>query len=672
MAVAFLRWKRQEGDSELNYNLCHPNTRERGHLLLAELRKLYEKFSLDDCQDSRQMQYEHFIPALAAHYDVSVVVIFVIECILHVNIEYRFPADKLPSDKPIVYLLRRGEEYEGGHIEVITSIGELEEIVGSICVFCNKVLASVPSKYTHICLEREICSSCNRPVQLENTYIDRSKPDEYCNGILFTADDSDDKLDQLEFCKVCDFPLMSPSCRLRHLKICRTKATCPLCGTSLHGSEGADKLMEQHVCGFKHCKTCKELAYSTSIENHICKVELAQWQANWPKCAFLTLHISKCDDLCTVCNEANACELHQSEELPRPEITHIVCHRERVRRCSFQKEIFSSFENVPEIGNFVEHEEYLPADLQFMTNEGLYQSPIKDAPLRKEKAFEQLLESIAYDDTWKNTIIIIRSYREMSYILSSLLLAQITPKAIKIGNKIILLCISTLSLRFLCAEAYSMEPPYAKMVFPKFLDIESCQNATEFATKNLHLHHFIAFGDRPEAVQRAEAFLEMAQQTSTVDLVKLAADVTLENNILLMKECCNFMLKWFQFQLNLQHFTNVEIEPDKMPAIHPFKSPITSLPSFIYHVWQVHTPLAKELRVVRNETKGIYTKTSEAELAYLAQFRLFRGSLIGIKSAFSPYGQKYISQTAARPDIYVEDEKKAIFVSKICCFHLQL
>lgn len=179
-----------------------------------------------------------------------------------------------------------------------------------------------------------------------------------------------------------------------------------------------------------------------------------------------------------------------------------------------------------------------------------------------------------------------------------------------------------------------------------------------------NFEYFINFNDSEDEIRKKRLFYESKKDSQwrfQTEIIK----TTLLSVELLCKSMCTFIVESFNLQKSLK--LNLKIENQNFKkCLHPFQSNISSMPSFIYKVFQAFFLFNEDLFCVMNEY-GMPTRNSSKFEFNCSKFLDFEHPEKLYRFNFNhPKGQKYFAECI--PDLFSEKEKEAVFLNG-CYFH---
>jgi len=354
-----------------------------------------------------------------------------------------------------------------------------------ICFSCLKTFSP---RYRHVCLIGH-CFSCRRRYVHDESKITNDPFFEFC--------DSQIKGREVAVpitCIKCNAYSLSEECHKGHKRVCgkdtakgRAGYICPDCGTfSYTGFPNAEMAKLKHSCnpGRKNCKICGLVLY----ENHQCLIKPSEATNKWPNLAFFSFsykYLAQCKDCYHIKKkfleennitwnellkheqlETLVCEIHLNNYNCDAEPNMAVIYKE-VERGIFLRYVITednlviSKQSEKKIDAL-----YFPKDFN-----GLKPFTTFDSYLKKTKSFEtsrnnliakskkSLIENfllLITQPEWQNTTFLSYGANNCSNlsILKGFLELDLIPFVLQNGNKVNLVYLEFLQLRFLNASSF--------------------------------------------------------------------------------------------------------------------------------------------------------------------------------------------------------------------------
>jgi len=355
-----------------------------------------------------------------------------------------------------------------------------------ICFGCFKTFSP---RYKHLCL-KYTCFPCRRLYGSESTYHFSDPYFEYCDSAIL------DKLLSIPFsCPKCFISITTENCKKGHITVCgnpendskgRAGFNCPNCGTFFYkGFPNAEMARLKHSCdpSKKNCKLCGLVIH----ENHQCLIKPKEHTKKWPNLAFFAFsykflsQCKACYEIKKVFLEKNKltwrelncheqfenlqCDAHLISSKYEPEPNLAVIYKEEQRGIFTQYivsenglEIYQREKkqiNAPYFSNNIEKPEF--------SSFKSYVRPIKSFEISRknieEKKKKSMIENfllLVTQPEWQNTTFLSFGANKSAnlIILKGLLKLDLIPFVVQKGNRVNLVSLDFLELRFLDASAY--------------------------------------------------------------------------------------------------------------------------------------------------------------------------------------------------------------------------
>lgn len=359
-----------------------------------------------------------------------------------------------------------------------------------VCFSCQETFWF---NYQHVCKKSETCFSCRRNYRKPNDCLQVDPFFDSCDSQIEEC-----MLDVPAQCDKCNIPIVTSSCLFSHKKICGIGETSK--GKVGFFCNGCNQFFGKNKSGFANCMEAKAkhncqntpqrcfLCRNFKEDNHQCPIDKTKSTKKWPNLAFVSFGF-KTNQSCVECFKAKecfmlanamtwkevyahemypklVCDLHKEHWQAISEPNVAVIYRE-IERGSFEKKIIAEdgFEVLDEKSPLLAFP-YLSNDFKDSPNfkiESSYKKPCKSLILARESIEAQtqktLLDKLMLEFTspvYQNYSVLCLHAGDQAYsfILRGLTDLYLRPYIIQNGNKINLIAVDCLDLRFLNASSY--------------------------------------------------------------------------------------------------------------------------------------------------------------------------------------------------------------------------
>ena len=576
----------------------------------------------------------------------------------------RVPEKFDPKLRPLLLLrVKNGPDADAVpyHLHVIKNFKSYckQRKVAFICIACGKV--NKKKGHTHMCRQREMCYSCRRPYQLQDTFVTPATNKTVCIGRL--------RPEISVCCPRCNVTSFTTDCLRRHKKECHKGYRCLTCGKYTHSNSHHSthqKIAQVHRCKESWCLDCHKSV--PDVQEHLCPLSKPKYPRHWPKLGFL--HFQVIDDSranCFNCTCVGSCTKHANHEggEPRANVCTLVVESKNVHnfsRITIMEEALGQHPIVEE--DFYDFK-YLPS--HHLTLEA-GRPKISVGCAKGTTLEERLLHWFTSNSLSDYTFLVNNATtNQMVFVLNFLILGKIKPKILMKNNKLLLIEVAELKIRFIDAQKFLQFSELDAFInldnfhfFPENLNLPN-HYKDELKTHPQETYYFLPTDSDEELGAKAN-FIHKVQQAPFIFkrelLINSAVRVTALTQISL-----TFLKESLQLQERLKKTgsNRQNVPPSCHSLLHPFS--YVSNHGYLMDVFKLfclHAPL----HVVKNETTGIYAKSSIPEF----QMALYLKSVYphkNIQWAYSPYGQKKFKE--AIPDIFLDNDM-AYFVHG-CHYH---
>lgn len=395
--------------------------------------------------------------------------------------------DHFDSARPQIVLYRTSQEHASYVYDLKVAFRYFKK---QVCFKCKETFWF---NYQHVCKKSDTCFSCRKTYQQPS---DCPQVDQF-----FETCDSQIETSMLEFplqCEKCNIPITTQKCFLGHKKICGISESskgkagfyCEKCNTffgrNRSGFANSKEAKEMHICdhNIKKCYLCRNIRE----ENHQCPIGQAGMSKVWPNLAFVAF-ANKTNQSCVSCFSIKEefrraknmtwrevyshenfsklfCEKHAHNWELKSEPNLAVIYKE-IERGVFERKVISEEGlNLESEETHVLSQPYVDKDLRdvpkFKT-EARYNKPSNSLVLirkgYKEKEKKTLIEKLLLELTspsFQNYVVLglHASQTYHSLILNGLVDLHFRPYVIQNGNRINLISVDSINLRFLNCSSY--------------------------------------------------------------------------------------------------------------------------------------------------------------------------------------------------------------------------
>ena len=255
-----------------------------------------------------------------------------------------------------------------------------------------------------------------------------------------------------------------------------------------------------------------------------------------------------------------------------------------------------------------------------------------------------------------------------NFLLSAMLQIGIAPKVVRNGQKVFLLEIEELGIKFLRSNNYFDGNEYKmaslfNIAFEKNFFPARFQNVI-YKGDIPNESFFFEFTDSKEIREEKIKFLtNFKKNNSTWEFSKEILKYSEEKLNILSLAFLKFIEESFLFQNLLQH-------KDESKLIHPMGNNVSSISSFIYKVFRLFYLNSYDIYAIKNEFGGNLAKQVSAQENEWSSYMQFIHPEREYRSAFShPLGAKIFNNCV--PDLYSAKTKEALFYNG-CFYHAHM
>jgi len=359
-----------------------------------------------------------------------------------------------------------------------------------LCFECCKTFHQT---YRHFCTKRTICFACRRFFCTKETEIHNDKYFEYCDGQI-----EENFLTDPIICPLCNLGSLTENCKIGHKNECGVTNTskgrmgfyCNTCKKHFrYGFSNSEDAKNNHVCNVDliRCYNCKFF----KEENHQCPIKKQTATKEFPALAFFAFSfkaLEQCHDCLNIRkrfkeeNQLTWSQLYQHEKFPTLVCTshelfqdkfvepNVAVIFKEIKRGVFQQIIVTEDALKEEAAEDFNDSEnltfnYLPSNLKtselnFSENychkgEGLIKR-LQNLQGQANKTLVQNFLLLITQPQWQNTTFLSLNANNSSNlaVLRGFIDIDILPYVIENGNKVNLVSVDFLKLRFLNASAY--------------------------------------------------------------------------------------------------------------------------------------------------------------------------------------------------------------------------
>jgi hypothetical protein len=353
-----------------------------------------------------------------------------------------------------------------------------------VCFECSKTFAP---RYRHFCSQKKVCYACRRFYRTKETELANDKFFDYCDAQI-----EENFLTVPSICTLCNMVLTTKSCEETHKTLCGKEQTskgrlgfyCNLCRKHFrHGFTSSEDAQKNHVCSpnLVRCYNCKFL----KEENHLCAIKKQSATNVTPILAFFAFSfkaLMQCKSCLTIRET-----FKQEHKLTWPELyqhkdfASLVCdNHQSFNNCNVEPNLAVIFKEIKRgvfkqfivtedsLSNKVIVEDgfsfnYLPShveEFEILTEykyqcDGLLKTLNKLKLLQNKTLVQNFLLLITQPE-WQNTTFLSLNASNSTNlaVLKGFIELDVMPYVIENGNKVNLISVDFLNLRFLNASAY--------------------------------------------------------------------------------------------------------------------------------------------------------------------------------------------------------------------------
>ena len=237
------------------------------------------------------------------------------------------------------------------------------------------------------------------------------------------------------------------------------------------------------------------------------------------------------------------------------------------------------------------------------------------------------------------SILIHGGSKELLHIASVCFEKGLTPSIVRRDQRILLLDITEISIRFLDSNLYLEESidSLAKRISTKIHYFPLKYNKKKFygyCGAIPTVEHFHFFED--STVQRNNKTVFVKNLTYPWNMFENLMKCTQSIIEINIKASLEFVRMTFLCQKKLHDYLNPKIPKNKLSFIHPFDYPLFTKPSFAYRVFLIFCQSAKDIYMVK---PPIQMSSSKMEIEY-ANYIQWKYSEMNFETGWSPYGQR--------------------------------
>lgn len=397
-----------------------------------------------------------------------------------------FPTE-FDATRPQIILFRTSPEHASYVYDLRATFRYFKK---QVCFKCKETFWF---NYQHVCKKSNTCFGCRKTFQMPGDTQQVDPFFEFCDSQMEAA-----MLDVPAQCDKCNIPITTENCFASHKKICGISDTskgkagfyCEKCqtffGRNRSGFANSQEAKEKHVCD-KKIKTCF-VCRNVKDDHHQCPINLAGSSKVWPNLAFIAF-AHKTNQSCVICFSIKDefrqaknltwkevyshenfsklfCEKHAQNWELKSEPNVVIIYKE-IERGLFERIIISDDGLKHEFQEkFQMAQPYVDEgfkDVPKFKLETEYKKPSKSLVLIQnnlmEKAKKTLIEKLLLELTspsYQNFVVLglHASQTYHSLILKGLIDLHLRPYIIQNGNRINLISVDSINLRFLNCSNY--------------------------------------------------------------------------------------------------------------------------------------------------------------------------------------------------------------------------
>ncbi len=578
---------------------------------------------------------------------------------------------KADGSRRQLYLLASLSNEEISHVEPIDDIVAFYRKFGRHCVHCRQTYSG--KSYIHFChmAKTMSCYACHRFYLTDSTVLNKLEEQFYCKSKLEPT--------MNKKCDKCNMILKSADCEESHAKnICFRGFSCENCQVRVYvgSSKAIQDAKEKHKCFKRECVFCKEI----KDENHLCKISKGKYPTEQGNLGFMQAEairyaISQCEDCFKKNETCSQCANMYSDPDDKPNLC--ILYYERQKRGVFDRVIFSDFlqEKVTKTKSHLNLNEELPMCIKHTPlsetrwrvrfGKSKKQTLKKDIFQESKDVISQMLNYIMDQDFRNYTILVHggRSY-EMNFIARVLLEHGVKPNILMQQQRINLIEIPDAGVRFLDAENYlgmdlfslSQKHDVPLEFFPKRLNHQSYYN---YLGKIPNESEWWEQGDTVEVKLSKQKFISQLAKTCSNSWSWNKGIVNYcDSKVVIVLTAC---VKFLQLCSMTQNVLQKEVCPENKSTtfLNPFNRPYTSKASYAFSLFKLTCSKdLDDIRTIKYEDRGIYMKSSSAELQWVTYMHYQKGYPDNFMFGFSPQGLKKCHQHPSEsiPDYTFQNE----------------
>lgn len=467
--------KRRSPDSEAKVSLA----RKKGLKLLKE--KVDELILACDLNTSGPYNAHEVLPKICEFYDIQVHII----CGLQTKKASVLSFPPKFDDTKVQICLEKSAEH---HVTLISNLKTyFRHHKKRLCFECCKTFHQT---YRHFCTQRDVCFACRKFFSTKETELHNDKYFDFCDGHI-----EENFLPTPSICSLCNMVSVTENCKIGHKNQCGVIKTskgrmgyqCNKCQKHFrYGFSNSEDAKQNHICNsaLTRCYNCKLL----KEENHQCLIKKEVSTKDFPILAFFAFSFKSLEQ-CGDCLKLRK-QFKEAKNLTWPELYQheqfvtLVCKSHKVLEDSFVEpnvavifketkrgtfeQIIVTEDNLCD--NVVKYSDslkfnYLPpsSDMKDFEIKNCYsrkaEGMLKRLKELKEKSSKTLVENfllLVTQPEWQNTTFLSLNANNCTNlaVLKGFIDIDIMPYVIENGNKVNLISVDFLNLRFLNASAY--------------------------------------------------------------------------------------------------------------------------------------------------------------------------------------------------------------------------